>query len=453
MKVTVINGSPKANRSVTLQSVLYLKKKYPDDEFEIINTSAAIKRLASPAELAPVVDKMSAADLILIIYPVYTFVAPSQLHRLFELIEEGGFADKLKDKYVTQLTTSKHFYDYTAHEYVKQNVLDFGCRYVKGISCDMDDLTKEEGRKELIAFWDYTAFCVESGVYEQRERTQKPPLPAYIPQFGCVEPKKEGFDTVMVTNMTEEETSLKAMIDDFIAVYPYPVRVENINDFAFKGGCIGCINCAIAGECVYKDGFRDYLDNKINNADVVITAATIKQHFIGADFKRYDDRMFCNGHRTVSMGKPTGYIVSGRLSDEPNLHTILEGRAEVGHLFLTGIVSDESATASDDIVKMAKATAYALEHKVVYPQNYMGVGGRLIFRDLVYKMQGLMREDHKFYKNNGFYDDFPQKDKATIMGMRFVGSMLKNKKVRAKIMPQLSKFMLMPYKKVIDDDV
>ena len=54
---------------------------------------------------------------------------------------------------------------------------------------------------------------------------------------------------------------------------------------------------------------------------------------MGARFKMYDDRQFCNGHRTVTIGMPVGYLVSGCYSVEKNLQTIIEGRANVGQNF------------------------------------------------------------------------------------------------------------------------
>ena len=41
MKITVINGSPKGKYSITLQTVLYLEKKYPEAVF-------ALKILSNP---------------------------------------------------------------------------------------------------------------------------------------------------------------------------------------------------------------------------------------------------------------------------------------------------------------------------------------------------------------------------------------------------------------------
>jgi len=43
--------------------------------------------------------------------------------------------------------------------------------------------------------------------------------------------------------------------------------------------------------------------------------------------------------------------------------------------------------------------------------NFLGLGGIKIFRDLIYGMRGVVRDDHRFYKKRGLYD-FPQKDLA-----------------------------------------
>ena len=45
MKFAVINGSPKGQISVTLQSVEYLKLKFPWIDFEVIHAGQKIKAL------------------------------------------------------------------------------------------------------------------------------------------------------------------------------------------------------------------------------------------------------------------------------------------------------------------------------------------------------------------------------------------------------------------------
>ncbi|MBR4161944.1 MAG: hypothetical protein IKR11_00385 [Solobacterium sp.] len=79
---------------------------------------------------------------------------------------------------------------------------------------------------------------------------------------------------------------------------------------------------------------------------------------------------------------------------------------------------------------------------------FYGVGGLKIFRDLIYEMQGMMKEDHRFYKEHGFYD-FPQKKKGKILGMYLVGQMMTNQKLSKKIGNKMTEGMLMPYQQII----
>ena len=43
MKICVINGSPKGNYSITIHTMLYLEKLYPDHTFEYLNIGQQIK--------------------------------------------------------------------------------------------------------------------------------------------------------------------------------------------------------------------------------------------------------------------------------------------------------------------------------------------------------------------------------------------------------------------------
>ena len=169
---------------------------------------------------------------------------------------------------------------------------------------------------------------------------------------------------------------------------------------------------------------------------------------MGARFKMYDDRNFCNGHRTVTIGMPVGYLVSGNLSEEVNLQTIMEARAQVGSNFLAGIATDEE-NPDARIDDLARRLCYALENKYVPPQNFYGIGGMKVFRDLIWLMQGMMRADHKFYKSHGQYD-FPQKQWPTMLKMYAVGALLANPKIKAKMGNAMNEGMIAPYKKVLE---
>ena len=144
MKILVVNGSPKGKYSITLQTVNYLQRKYKYHEFTILNVGQSIKTIEK--DFSRSAELLRSTDAVIFSYPVYTFIAPSQLHRFIELIFESGI--DLRGKIATQITTSKHFYDVTAHKYIEENVLDLGMNYVRGLSADMDDLLTQKGRKE-----------------------------------------------------------------------------------------------------------------------------------------------------------------------------------------------------------------------------------------------------------------------------------------------------------------
>ena len=444
MNILIINGSPKGNNSITLQTVLYLEKLNPNHKFNILNVGAKIKSLEK--DFTPAIEAIKAADALLFSYPVYTFIAPCQLHRFIELMKEHGV--NVAGKAATQITTSKHFYDITAHQYIQDNCQEMGMNFIRGLSADMEDLTTKKGQKQATDFWNHFCWCVEKEYFEP---VYVRPVTLALHQTTVPAHSSANLDgdVVIVTDCTPENESLAAMIARFQAVLPKKTRIVNISEYPFKGGCLGCFNCAVDGTCIYKDGFDTFLREDIQKADAIVYAFTIRDHSMGARFKMYDDRQFCNGHRTVTIGMPVGYLVSGCYSVETNLQTIIEGRANVGQNILAGVATDEFDP-NAEIDRLADSLVYALEHKNVGPQNFLGIGGMKIFRDLIYQMQGMMRADHKFFKAQGQYD-FPQKNKGQIAFMYLVGAMLGNKKLKAKMGGKMNEGMLMPYKKVLDE--
>ena len=444
MNILVINGSPKGNNSITLQTVLYLEKLNPNHKFNILNAGAKIKSLEK--DFTPAIEAIKAADVLLFSYPVYTFIAPCQLHRFIELMKEHGV--NVAGKVATQITTSKHFYDITAHQYIQDNCQEMGMNFIRGLSADMQDLTTKKGQKQATDFWNHFCWCMEKEYFEP---VYVRPVTLALHQATVPAHSSANLDgdVVIVTDCTPENESLAAMIARFQAVLPKKTRIVNISEYPFKGGCLGCFNCAVDGTCIYKDGFDNFLRENIQKTDAMIYAFTIRDHSMGARFKMYDDSQCCNGHRTVTSGMPIGYLVSGCYSVEKNLQTIIERRANVGQNILTGVATDEFDP-NAEIDRLADELVYALEHKNMGPQNFLGIGGMKIFRDLIYQMQGMMRADHKFFKAQGQYD-FPQKNKGQILFMYLVGAMLGNKKLKAKMGGKMNEGMLMPYKKVLDD--
>ena len=61
-----------------------------------------------------------------------------------------------------------------------------------------------------------------------------------------------------------------------------------------------------------------------------------------------------------------------------------------------------------------------------------------------------MKADHEFYKKHGIYD-FPQKQRGKMLMMCFLGAMVRNPKIRAKMGNKMNEGMVAPYKKVIEN--
>ncbi len=444
MKIVVLNGSPKGKNSATLQTVLYLQKRYPQHTFTVLAVGARIK--AYEKDFTPAKQALEAADMLLFAYPVYTFLAPYQLHRFMELLKASGA--NISGKFATQITTSKHFYDVTAHKWVEENAWDLGLKYLGGFSADMEDLHEREGRAQADCYFEKLMFDAAHDIYAPRTRAAAPAKTTPYRASLAVAEKSKAKRVVVVTNAAPTDLNLQNMIADVVAVCPYEVTVANMHDFAFSGGCLGCLSCASTAKCVYRDGFEDYLRAEIQTADAIINAFTIQDHYTGASFKCYDDRQFCNGHRTVTEGMPVGYLMSGDYQNEPLVQMIVEARSEVGGVYLAGVATDEGDTAAS-ITKLMASMEYALTHKMTKPRNFYGVGGSKIFRDLVYLMRGMMKADHKFYKAHGAYD-FPQQRPLRVLKMQVFGAVMSVPALRKKLQPKLNGFIIAPYTKTIE---
>ena len=232
MKILVLNASPKGKNSVTLHTALYLQKLHPEHVFSFLPVGQRIKSYEK--DFAPARAVLEQADLILFCYPVYTFIAPYQLHRFIELIKADGV--DLSGKFASQITTSKHFYDVTAHRFVEENCADLGMKVVRGLSADMEDLLKEQGRKQARDFFDQLVFSCEHGLFAA------PPVKAparekavYQPTLSSAAKSKEK-DVVIVTNCAPEDENLQNMIADFRAALPFESRIVNLREFPFDGG-------------------------------------------------------------------------------------------------------------------------------------------------------------------------------------------------------------------------
>jgi hypothetical protein len=103
------------------------------------------------------------------------------------------------------------------------------------------------------------------------------------------------------------------------------------------------------------------------------------------------------------------------------------------------------------ISETAIQTNQALVNKPTRPVTFAGIGGMKVFRDLIYKMRGLMQEDHRFYKKHKLYD-FPHKDFKTIFKMKLIGLLLRIPGGREKMSKSMNQEILKMYEKIISSE-
>jgi multimeric flavodoxin WrbA len=427
MKILILNGSPKGENSITLQTCLYIEKHYPQHQYKVLHAGQKIRQFEK--DFAPAAEALEWAELILFCYPVYTFLVPSQLHRFIELLKEHGAA--LEGKWASQITTSKHFYDVTAHRFIEENAKDLGLKVLPGLSADMEDLLSDKGRGEALQFFDYLQFQIAPS------------------ESGDI----SGKTVALVADLSPDDEPLARMVESFSAMMPCKVKLINIREYPFKGGCVSCFNCSGDGKCIYTDGFDSYLREEIQTCDSIVYAFTVRDHSMGSRFKMYDDRQFCNGHRTVTMGSPTAYLVNGSYAGEPNLQMVVEARANVGGNYLCGVAVNDGVEDPEHrtmgVEALVQRLNYALAREYRQPANFFGVGGMRIFRDLIYQMRGMMRADHKFFKSHGQYD-FPQKQWRKSLMMYLVGWMMHSRKLKSKMGDKMNEGMMKPYKEAME---
>jgi multimeric flavodoxin WrbA len=416
MKLTVLNGSPKGEFSVTMQYVKYIQKKFPEHELKIINISERIKKIErNETYFNEIIDEIKNSDGLLWAFPLYVFLVASQYKRFIELITERNVQDAFKNKYTGVLTTSIHFYDHAAHNYMNAICDDLDMNYLGSYSADMIDLFEETERIKLSIF--ARNFFEDIRSHAITTKTYRPLVERefnYKPSPTTIKVDNENKRVAVVTDSLDSDSNLSNMIEKFQNIFTDDISVYNLNDVDIKGGCLGCIQCGFDNVCMYqdKDGFFDFYE-KLKDYDAIIFAGSMKDRYLSSKWKQFFDRGFYKGHTPSFEGKQMGFIISGSLNQNSNLREILEAYTQFQEANLVEIVTDEygeSDELDDHIQNFAREIIRSATSNYIKPSTFLGVAGTLIFRDAIFgRLRFPFIADHKYYKKHGLYN-FPQKD-------------------------------------------
>lgn len=416
MKVCVLNACPKGNSSITLQYVRYISKHALNDTFKVINIGQFVTEGTFPQKKAVALSIIKECDVILFSFPVYNALPPSQLMTFFESLSNEE-KEVFRNKKIVKISTSKHSFDNMAHKYIDLVCSDYDALTLKGYSADFDDILTKKGQTDLLRYWKYVQDMYRMSGFEASIKKQPSPVAAYERTHLEVNAKTNTYNIVIVTDkdideLEAENPSLSNMIKDYISASVYKITVLNISKYLDKG-CFGCLSCCRKGKCVQADGFQQVHEEIIKNADAVIFAAEIKNHYLGSVFKKYDDREYYNGNRMLGKVKAFGYILSGSYQDESLLKTLLEARAEQHYVTFAGVASDDYNTAEQLGVLRTRIEA-CIENQFSQSGGFYLSAKTNAFGGLISDMRGIMKKDFKFFKENGFYSNHLKSAKKVV---------------------------------------
>ncbi|MEI6610436.1 MAG: NAD(P)H-dependent oxidoreductase [Deltaproteobacteria bacterium] len=455
MKIAVLNGSPKGQISVTLQYVSFLQHKFPEIEFQIFDVALKIKKLEEDAKFfEDTIAQIASADAVLWAFPLYFFLVSSQYKRFIELIFERDSISAFRGKPAAVLTTSIKFFDHTAHNYLRDICGDLEMKFFGSYSAEMYDLFKSKERRRLSLFGQMFAQAIKngSGAIVSAKRWANSTVvykPALIQQIDT-----NGKKVLIVVDDFASSPNLRPMLEDFQKAFLPVATLLQLKHVDIKGGCLGCMKCGLDNSCVYegKDEFIDFFNEHIKTADILFFAGAIHDRFLSSLWKCFFDRSFFNGHIPVLKGKQIGFVIAGSFNQLYNLREILEAYAEMMHANLVGFVSDDMGNSQEINQGLQSIAANAVTYSkngYIQPQKFYGVAGTKIFRDAVFgKLRIVFQADHKYYKENRFYD-FPNKNYKWRIINSTILSLTKIPFIRREFVKRMKTEMIKPFGSIL----
>ncbi len=427
MNILVLNGSPKGDNSVTMTYIKHLEIVFPEHRFQIRHVAQAIHRLEKDdGKFDALMNEVSECEVVLWAFPLYFMLVHANYKRFIELIFERNQEAVFSGKYAASLSTSIHFYDHTAHNYIRGISEDLRMNFVESFSAEMQDLMVPSERQNLRVFMENIVDACQKQVVTTRVFPKlsqpvlnyQPATPQKLTELGKL-------SLVIVTDLGSMSDNLKNMLERFRSSFTKTPEVVDLTTIKIAGGCLGCMKCGMDNECTYdgKDDVRTTYEEKLKKADIVVFALTMKDRYFSARWKNFLDRRFYKTHQPGLPGKQIGYLISGPLSYEQNLRQILVAQAETDQANLVDIITDELTTSTDLDQAISNFSEKLMRYatiKVKKPKTFLGVGAAKIFRDEMWgDLRLIFQADYRYYKKHGMMD-FPQSKFSTRLMHLFV---------------------------------
>ena len=449
--LTIINGSPKGKKSISLKYVEYLQTTHPDTEFRIFHVAQEIRSYAAQKDYwEPLMASLRESEGVIWTFPVYVFNVPSALMRFLELVSDYGMEEAFKGLYTCCVSSSIHFYDNLANDYMRGVLEDFGMLYTDYFAADQDDFFKREMRAKLECFYASFQHTVERAMPSIRRFPYHPesslhyqpgPAPDSLPLAG-----------MKITIIVDAGAghNLSGMVSRLAACFRGEVNILELDKLNMRGGCLGCMKCAFDNECTYgdKDDIKRSYNTLLDPADIIIYAGRLHHRFFSSAMRLFVERRFMRTHFPFMKGKQVALLVEGPMSASHILYQSFDADVQVSEGNFAGAVSDEFATSAQldaAIDALALRLFTFASEAYVAPFDFQGVGGHKVFRDAIWgRYRFIFQADHAYYKRNSLYD-FPQYDWRSRWRNFWIMLRLRNPRIRRQVRNTLSGYMVKPF--------
>ncbi len=455
MKIVVLNGSPKGDTSITMQSVMFIQKNYPQHEMKVISLSQNIDEIEkTERRYMDIINEIKGSDGVLWAFPLRVLLVPAQVKRFIELVFERKDEEAFRGKYTAAVSTSFHGADNIAHNYVRAVCDDLGMNYVGFYSGELEDLLKEKERKRLVLFAEsYFDAIADRRTMAKSFTPVTRSMFSYAPSGTKGKIETGGKKVTIVTDMKDSQSNSGRMIENFRRLFIEPPDVVDLNSVEIKW-CRGCMHCAYDNTCIQRDadGYYRLFESSIKPADIIIFAGTIKDRFLSTRWNVIFDMSLYNNHIPTLSNKQVGFIISGPLRQTPNIRQYLEMYAEWQQANLVDIITDEDADSgviTGLLQGLAERAVKFAERQYVRTPTFMSIGLNKIIRDIVWgKMRFLAQANHQHFKKNGFYD-FPQSDYKTRSINVVMMGLMKIPPLRKKLYESAMRLIITPHQKIL----
>jgi multimeric flavodoxin WrbA len=456
MEIVVLHGSPKGATSVTNQYAEYVKKVSPNHSFRFLSIGHEVKAVeAQEVLLRPIIDAVAAADAIIWTFPVFYMLVPGQMKRFLDHVSSRDAASAFSGKYATSISTSVHFFDHLAHDFMHAVSEDLGMHYVDGFSAEMNDLFNRFERANLARFAkSFLDIAENKRPVPKRYPPLKPYTNAYSPD-DCPKPAKPtGFGRIaLITDAGPDDDSLNNMIRVYTAATNNLVDRIDVKNIGEGHGCLECYRCANEGHCFCNDEVEEIYRKRVFPADAILFAPKIVGRFFSGHWKEFIDRSFFNGHRGFPGIKQTGYLISGPLRQLPDLRQWCQVLPEIGmNTSLCHFATDEDPTdaVTANVREMARLIDAAIDDRARKPMTFRGVGGHMVLRDLVLRQRFVFRADYQYYRRNRLFD-YPNRELGRNVATGLANMAMAIPSVRRMFERNMRRRMVEPYRKVVEE--